>query len=834
MGLLVHVRCKPPRTFSLAIIISLLPLLFSINVRAQQNQNPLGFITETVKTTYECLTYDCSRHKAPEILNVLQLKCEAEKVQLGCSKITDADPSDAKYIRSCNLKNICERKLMPSLGLNVVACLRGAADVYTDYADLLQKISYNIEEHQDMLRECTSLVCKRGMSKGVPEFDRMDDATLVKYSPAYIENKVGSFRAYMGHYEREVAAAKYFNENTGLKRFNENQNRLSALTTSLEIDYVTMGKKALKDAGVILDCYDEQSYAEILCHGVLKAILPGLVMKGGITAIRSVAGLAAKTIERRGYIASQKYFFENERSFVRQLFSEKHFFKTFTTKEQNAFFMNLAEESTPKQGRLFFRIENGILKYLNSAIGDKVLITSINNKYNEILFRKLDELRKKFPDINFPPYQGFKEVEFMASTKNGSPIPDKLLKEVDRMFQDANKELKNHLELNNILRASDQPETWYRAGVGRTGDMANAAARESRSDVSQNILVNFDDPAVLAKLEQSVADGRRISDQLTKEFAGSEMVATSNGATTLNSDVMGLVRKSADSAELRDQLTTKYPGQTISLEQSDRIRQLYDIQDRFSPPVRFAEREIASFTSSKGTEVGIDFVNAGGANAEGQLRALVGSRNGVQMMARSRTEFGLATDELNRKKSQFISIAEDLAKAHNQKLPAGAQPMTVTVAKSGDDSVATFSEVLTQEQKDWIAKEWVRRENAVGKPSSSARISIPGESVTNVVQKNILAGHGENIEKSLRSKLLGNMPNKDLDQILMKIEMKGQTSGTGYVNLSIATAKGKSLTSDQILAIKKYFEKAIKDVNTSSGAKKSFRYGAGEMKIIGG
>ena len=278
MGFQVHVSSIPPRPVRLAIIFGLLFTLTSLS-SFSQTQSPLNFITETAKTTYECLTYDCSRNKVPEILNILQLKCEAEKVQLGCSKITDKDPSDAKYIRSCNFKNICERKLMPSLGLNVVACLRGAANVYTDYADLLQRISYSVEAHQDELRACTSVSCKRSMSKGVPEFDRMDDATLLKYSPAYIENKVGSYRAYIGHFEREQAAHKYFIENTGLKRFNENQNRPSYQATTLDADYVALGKKAIKDAGIVLDCYDERAYAEILCHGVLKVVLPGIVFK---------------------------------------------------------------------------------------------------------------------------------------------------------------------------------------------------------------------------------------------------------------------------------------------------------------------------------------------------------------------------------------------------------------------------------------------------------------------------------------------------------------------------------------------------------------------------
>jgi hypothetical protein len=831
VGSKVHVSSQWPRFLRRIMIIIFLLTFSAFGKQSNAPAAYLNFVTESVKSTFECLTYDCKTGSTPPILNILQMKCEAEKEKLGCSKITDKDPGEAKYIRSCTFKKICERKLMPSLGLDVVACLRGAAAVYHDYADMLQGISYKIEEHQDELKNCTSLSCKRSLAKGTPEFANMDDATFLKYNATYIENRAGAYRAYISHYNRVQAAGKYFDDDTGRKRFYENQDRRDVSLTAIEVDYIKLGRKAIESAGIKLDCYDDHAYAEILCHGILTSVAPGLVFKGGITAIRSVAALAATTLERRGFITGQKYFFESERTLHRQLFTEKHFFKRFTTKEQNALFIQAADESVPKPGRVFFRIENGVLKFLNSNIGDKVLVTSINNKYNEILFRKLAELKKKYPDMDFPPYQGFKEVEFMAVTRNGSPIPDTLMRDVDNMFQDANKELKRHLDVNSILRASDQPENWFRAGVGRTGDMANAAARESRNDLGHNVLVNFDDPAILAKLENSVAEGRRLTERLSRTFAGSEMISVRDGIPTLNSDVMGLVRKYSDAAELRHALSTKYPNQNISLEQANQIRQLYDIQDRFSPPVRFAEREIASFSSTHGTEVGIDFVNAGGANAEGQLRALLGSRNGTEMMARSRTEFGIATEELNRKKDQFNSIAQDLARAYNQNLPPGGRPMQVTVAKSGDDGVATFSEILTQDQKDWIAKEWVRRESEKGKASSSARISIPNEAVKNVIQKNLLAGHGEDIEKALRSKLLGNISNKSLDQVLVKIEMKGHTSGTGYVNLSIASAKGKSLTSDQILEIKRYFEKAVKQVNKSD-SKKTMRYGAGEIRII--
>ncbi len=802
--------------------------------QAGAEKNPLSFITEPFQKTFECLFLDCNRVPPPPSLALAQSNCELQKVAQKCDQITQKNPDDAKYIRSCTLEKICQRQLLPTDILRVEACFRGAAEVYADYKKYFLDVADRIEQENEELKKCQDVACKRDRSKGIPEFDHMDNATLGKYPITYIDLKVKDYRNYMSSYLRAEAANKYYRENTGLKRFNENQSNNRQAPHSLEFDYIDAGKNFLKKAGVILECYDQQAYSEILCHAILKTALPFAVFKGGVMTIRSVASVLTAQVERRGWIIGSRFIQENERSFIRQLFLEKHGFQKFTSKAENQLMMDAATSSVPVAGRVFIRIENGILKYLNKFIGDKRLITSINNKYNEILFRRMAELKKKFPDVDFNPYQGFKEVEYMVTTKNGQPLPSNFLNDVDKMFQDANKELKDHLQSNSILRASDQPDTWYRAGVGRTGDMANAAARESRDDLTQNVLVNFDDPKVIAKLQASIGEGRKLASELAQSFSGTEMVSTRDGVTTLNADVMGLVRKYPESVDLRQALQNKYPGQTIDVEHIDKLKKLYEIQDRFSPPVRFAEREIASFTNGKGTQVGIDFVNAGGANAEGQLRALSQSQTSQQMLQSSRTHFEIATSELNRKKDQFSKICEKLVAEHNASLPPGGRPITVSVAKSGDDGVADFSEVLTQKQKDWIAKEWARRENEASKPSSSARISIPNELVTDLSQKNILAAHGENIEKELRTLVTGQISNRNLDGFVAKVEMKGFKSGMGSVDLSIAFAPGRSLTSDEILLIKNRFAKALKEINSNPDGVGTFRYRMGDVRIIPG
>ncbi len=827
---------------------------FSFSQEKKPSSSPLNFVTENIKKSYACLTLDCERGPVPEILKLAQMQCELEKVQLGCSKITDEDPEDAPYIRSCNFKKICERQLMPQMGLDVTACLKGAADLFGDYYDYLRKAAYIAEESYDRFKieqarilankiknqECKDVACKRELTKGIPEFDSMDDKTLNKYPMPYIRSKVSAYLNYISSFKRIDAAKDYFNNDEARKRFEEEFRKRTGVTV-VNIDFIALGKHMVNSAGIILDCYDDHAYAELLCQGILKAVLPAGAFKVAYSGIKSSVKLMdkvadsikAKPRDRRIDVVNRERTLTNEHSFVRQLFIEKFSIRNFTTPVQNAYFMKMAESFIPIPGRIFVRIENGFLKSLNDTIKDRVLITSANNKYNEIIFRKLDDLKKEFPDIEFHPYQGFKEAEFFAKTKEGKPISPELMKSIDKKFQDANVEFKKYLDVNNLLRATDQPETWFRAGVGRTGDMANAAARGSRDDLTRNILVNYDDPIVLKKLEGSISEGRRLSDDLTRTFANSEMVTTRDGVTTLNSDVFGMVRKFAndkDPDELRKQLQLKYPGQKISAENAEKIRQLYEVQDRFSPPVRFVVRENASFTLNPGTQVGADFVNAGGDNAAGNVMAMMKSKDGSDMLKFSRVEYENVTKELDRKKAQFISISEDLVREHNKKLPPGAQPIKVTIAKSGDDSVASFSEILTKEQKDYMAKEWARRESALGKPASSARLSIPSERVVNVQQKNILANHGESIEKSLRQNLNGKLTNGESNGIVMKIEMKGHKSGTGYVDMTVHTANGKKLTSDQWLEIQKQFKKAVQNLNENSG-KDPLRYSPGEIKL---
>ncbi|MBL7542859.1 MAG: hypothetical protein JNL11_03540 [Bdellovibrionaceae bacterium] len=815
------------------IFLSLLSPAVAFSDEVKSSSNLLSFITQNIRKSYECLAYTCHRGPVPEILKTAQLLCESQKKTLGCSQITQKEPDDAKYIRSCSFEKICERQLMPQLGINLVACLRGAADVYKSYDSYLERVAYRIEERNEQLSKCIDVSCKREKSKGVPEFDRMNNETLEKYPIAYIQTRVDSYRAFMAPLKRNEAERKYFSENTAAQRFEANQSRTEPTSSLQDIDYIDAGKRALKKSNIILDCYDPIAYAELLCYGVLKVLIPGLTAKGAVAGIRSASALFAKTAERRGVQSLEHHLFESERSLVRDIFAEKYFVRKFTTKEQNAAFIKAAEESTPIPGRLFFRFENGYLKELNTQL-DKVTATSLNNKYDEILFRRFEALQKKYPKVEFPPYQGFKEGEFFTQVKNATDLPVDLKKEVGDLFEKTNRELKAYVTANNLLRGSDHPEMWYRAGVGRTGDMANYSARRSRRTPDKNLLTDYDDSTALALEHSELMEAKKISEELAKNFVNSEMVRSKNGILTINADVMGMVRKYDDPVELRQMLAAKYPSQTITAEHVDKLNTLYRTQDIYSPPVRFAEREMAHFTSSKGTQVGVDFVNAGGANAEAQLRALALSRNPTDMLTHARSQFTLVTAELDRMKAQFQKICEDLAEIHNKNLPVGAERMTVTWAKSGDDGVAGFSQKLTPQQKDWISKEWARREADNGKPGSTARISIPSEAVENEVQKNILAGHGESIEKALRTRVTLNqvVPNNVSGQLNVKVEMKGLTSGKGYVDMSITTSKGTSLTSDQILALKKQFEDTVKEINATAAKGEKLKYKVGDFKII--
>lgn len=820
-------------TFLVGIGLFLLLPTLSLSQEVKKPSNPLSLITQKFKKTYECLTYNCDRGSVPEVLKTAQLLCESEKVTLGCSRITQKEPSDAKYIRSCSFEKICERPLIPESGLNLVACLRGAADVYKSYETYLERVAYLIEERADQFSKCIDVSCKREKSKGVPEFERMSDETLAKYPISYIQTRADSYRAFLASHTRKEAEAKYYSDNTAAKRFEANQSRPEQKSSLEGIDYIDAGKRELKKANIILDCYDSAAYAELLCYGVLKTLVPGVTAKGAITGIRSASALFAKTFEHRGLQSVEHHLFETERSLARELFADKYFVRKFTTKEQNAAFIKAAEESTPVPGRIFFRFENGYLKDLNSIL-DKVTVTSLNNKYDEILFRRFEALKQKYPKVEFPPYQGFKEGEFFTQVKNAADLPVDLKKEVGDLFEKANAELKGYVIANNLLRGSDHPELWYRAGVGRTGDMANYSTRRSRLSSDKNVLTDYDDPVALAREQNELLEAKKISEDLARKFANSEMVHTKDGVTTINADVLGMVRKYDDPVELRQMLTAKYPNQTITAEHVDKLNALYKTQDIYSPPVRFEEREMAHFTISKGTQVGVDFVNAGGANAEAQIRALMLSKTPAEMLTQSRSQFTKVTAELDRMKEQFLKICEDLAETHNKTLPAGAERMTIDWAKSGDDGVASFSQKLTPQQKDWISKEWVRREGNKGKPASTARISIPTETVENAVQKNILAGHGESIEKALRTRITLNqiVPNNVSGQLNVKVEMKGLTSGKGYIDMSVATGQGSSLTSDQILALKKQFEAAIKEINATATKGETLKYKVGDFKII--
>ncbi len=839
--------------FTIIFLLFLCP-----NLGAQGLDCKLGYF----QSRYNCGIYTITGgSKIPDILVTAKNVCEMNHKLHGCDQLAKENPESAKYIQSCDYKFICSRQVLEeNTTINfAIKCMEGASDVLEDYTKLFAFIK-KVKATKDAAYEACNkdLVCKRQLARGIPEFEKMDDATLAKYNSVYIENQKMRYENQMAENERDkrvrefdqindkrIISAEITREVTRDREVEKQEiddfnNSSAEMMLKKFGDAKKNAEKAWHDMlGIKAQCYDSQFYTRWVCAKTFDAVFGiqsvKLVAVGAKNGVKLVSKKLIHPLERRG-ILSAKPLHENDlRTFVRGLFSERNLSKRATSDADNEAFIKIAASEVELPGTLFMRVENAFLKKINDLLKDKNFITSINNKYNELVQKRVAEVLKSYPDIKNEfkelTYQGFKEIEYNFLTKSGKDIPESFKADLAKALGKAGEDLDFYLVHNDLIRKSDVASGWYKAGFGKTGDRANIASRVAR-DQKDKMYADFDDSAIVRQLEEDIAATKDLARAIEKDFP-KEFLDDVPGThfKVVNVDILALSRKFPKVGEFLEQIKIKTGIRDISFEAVSKIKKLQEKSDQFSPPVRNIARENASFTLTDGTQVGIDYRDVGALNAQMQMRALLQSGSVKDAIKNSRTNFNLATDELNRRKQQFEDILIEIVEERRKKDPDFA----FNHAKSGDDGVATFSGELTPKEIEDVARRWAKKEASVkgGKPSS-ARFSIPNPKVKDIMEKNKLATHGESIEKRLRERLNGLISNRDFNDLTIMVKMQGEKSGMGRVDIFIATGGKNKLTRDEIKKIAEEYKQAIKDINNKGDPEegsRSFRYVSNQFQI---
>ncbi|MAF77739.1 MAG: hypothetical protein CME60_06215 [Halobacteriovoraceae bacterium] len=449
-------------------------------------------------------------------------------------------------------------------------------------------------------------------------------------------------------------------------------------------------------------------------------------------------------------------------------------------------------------GGLFLDIENAALKRLNDSLGDKNLVTALTNQYKKILFDEMDQLQRKYPNLNILKYSDFKSTRFSFSGE----IPTSFHDELENLYKRTNQKFDQLIsqlpELN--IPSKENPSRWFTAGIGTTADQAGISARSARDLTRESSrIIKIGD--IRAGLQEKMKTIESTRQRVLAALESSPHLIDSQHSIP-QVEIFEVLRKNKDKQadELISIFKNRFNHQLNPAELED-LRS-YALQvDQFSPGIWLEDRVLANLDDAVSGGFSVDFKGMGAENMAQVARDLTNSSSVDDALKRIRSGEAKVTEEFNQSKSDFQNLVSETLNHFN---------IPITTKCSGDDCVSIPNTALPDLAKDKLLEALAKRPNP-----AKYRVSFVPPGVDQEV-RSTLAAHGELIEKALRSQITGHNRNfiepHIMDQISIGIEMPSQLA-TGRVRLHIKASQRIELTSSQRELIEKQLNQAIEQVN---------------------
>lgn len=452
---------------------------------------------------------------------------------------------------------------------------------------------------------------------------------------------------------------------------------------------------------------------------------------------------------------------------------ENYLMQDFTSVDQRMAWIRVAEKAKANDGILFVDIELSILRELNKFFGDKNLITAMANKHKEILETTLRLTLAKQGFLSDPfLYSDYKSYRMALNVKD-LPAKDLLPfeKDLGLAFEAANQIFSQYLIHNGLVKTKHNSQHWFRGGLGRTADEANFAARVSREIMGRNRLRKFSDADIQEHLSVAQQWAEKFRREFLNEFSDTGLfITTEKGVSIPSLEVFELLRRVEDPEDLRLALIAKLGNnelnQKLTVVLVEKLQTYKLLVDTFSPPLRNAERNVASLENAEQGGLSADFSGLGAQNLQGTAEALALSKDLTSLLLNVR----IAEQEVtNRFKAQL------------EKFDEVVRSYLASSTASGDDYVGIALRALSLADKKRLMRDLARLT-----ADSKKRIAFIGSGVLKK-DRNLLAAHGEMLEKEIRLRIEGKMTKHKLERWVFALDMQGLEAGTGAVQLIVGS-----------------------------------------------
>ena len=492
---------------------------------------------------------------------------------------------------------------------------------------------------------------------------------------------------------------------------------------------------------------------------------------------------------------------------VRAAFTRSYKDSVYTTESQNLKWMDLAKRTNPDGRTVFFDVENSKLKLLNDSLKDKDLVTALTNRHKDLMLQQMEKLKAEFPGLEVYPYSDFKSMRFAFQGK----IPPNLQQKLNEVFKNVNSQYSDELLKSKLIREEDRPVRWFRAGYGETADQANITTRYARTVSGDSQVLNFSESHTAENLQTQLKLTEQYRQQVQSDLSGSNLLEpTGDPAKQIPTrDLFDLARKEPDLNTFRQTMKDKF-GVSLTETQGQHVQDYVSLVDDFTPGIHSAKREMASLNDAVHGGMSADFAGMGSYNLRQTALGLAKSPDVESALIQTR----LGEQEVTRIFKQRMAEQQNKIKNYLDK----QQGMTGTkVVCSGDDCVLVASESLNIKQRTELVNRFSKTEDPSG-----MRVSFVSDKVMSSEDRNILAVHGESMEKYLRKELVKtDIPTDTLKMVSFGVDMQGTQALQGNVKLLIGNSR-VPLNREQLTKINEAFARAVQKINSEISSKGEF------------
>lgn len=477
----------------------------------------------------------------------------------------------------------------------------------------------------------------------------------------------------------------------------------------------------------------------------------------------------------------------------------------FTTTQQRLKWIQSALSTKLDDGHIFLDVDFSNLREVNTLYKDKNFNTAIGNKHKEIFESVVKQILKKWALENstlfHSDYKSYR-IDINFGNRNAKEVKE-LEKDLSLAFEAANQIFGSYLIGNNLIPSADQPQNWFRGGVGKTADQANYAARVSRDILGRNKLRKFNDKDIQEHLQTSLKWSEIFRQELAYEFRDTELFQKlPNGVELPTVETFELLRKLADPEDLKAALIKKFSYKNTNMELHlksilstvlvGKLQTYKILVDTFSPSLMNAERKVASLESADHGGMVADFAGLGALNLHSTAEALTKSSDIDSMLINVRLAEQSVTTQFKRLLEEFDQIVKKYY---------------ATTVSTGDDFVAILIGPLGLVQKKILLNELANKTS-----ESRKRIAFISAGVVKE-DRNLIATHGESLEKEFRLFVEGKVDPKKINHILVGLDMRGLAVGTGGVKIILGVPQDLNLSLAEIGEVNTAFQNSVKKFN---------------------